>query len=500
MEGKNAELAAADRLTAAIIENIDDPFVVLDNSLKIVRWNQQFQDAFWDGDGDLVHGTPFRSVLLDRKLDESVRQSQETGQALRKVEFSFTGGEKRDERHFLVTISLATERQELVLAIFHDITEWRRRQLQVMEASHLVAVGEMAAGVAHEINNPLGAIVGLSQLVLRNSLEPMVRRDLENILEQAKRAANVVVDLGSFARSDRLDVEPLDVVRVLQKTLESTSSDLSLSNVQVKTSLNPRVPQIMADKHQIERVFRNIIINARQSMAGAHDGGTLKVKVRDRDDMVRVSFADDGPGISSDDLPKIFDPFFTTREVGQGTGLGLSMCYGVVREHGGSIWAESTRGQGATIIVELPVARSQPSESVEAPGANAEVAAEPMRVLVADDEPSVANFIERCLRQEGHAVDVASNGRELMRLVDLTVYQLILLDMKMPDVGGAEVFEHLRELPGDIASRVVFITGDCAAPATMQFIDRSGNMVLAKPFTLEDLLSVVRRFAAGRGG
>ena len=183
------------------------------------------------------------------------------------------------------------------------------------------------------------------------------------------------------------------------------------------------------------------------------------------------------------------------RGVGKGTGLGLSMCHRIAREHGGEIHAESVPGHGATFIVELPVAEGS-SPTVGPVGVGVEDAhSERARVLVVDDEPAVAGLLRRTLAGEGHSVDVASRGSNVVGRSDLDSYDLILLDIKMPGLGGEALFDHMRQLPGGVSSRIVFVTGDTANITTQEFIQRTGNPVLSKPFALEELMETVRRFA-----
>ena len=248
--------------------------------------------------------------------------------------------------------------------IMDDITERnqieeRQKQLQqeLYLSSRLASVGELAAGVAHEINNPLTGIMGFSERLLRKSTDETARQDLERIYDESKRAAKIVKNLLTFARRHESKREYSDVNHILQKALELRAYELRTSNIELAVTLAPDLPKVMVDPYQIQEVFLNIILNAEQAMAEMKERGKLTIKSQEINDRIRVCFTDNGPGIPVEHLDKLFDPFFTTRGNRGGTGLGLSICHGIVTEHGGNIYAKSKPGKGATFIVELPLTR-----------------------------------------------------------------------------------------------------------------------------------------------
>jgi len=235
--------------------------------------------------------------------------------------------------------------------------EEKEKQLQeeLNRSRRLASIGELAAGVAHEINNPLTGIIGLSERLLRKSTDEKISRDLGRIHSEARRMAEVVENLLTFARQREPKKQYADVNDILQETLALKTYELKTSNIEVVTNLAPSLPNIIADFPQIQEVFLNIILNAEQAMTEARGGGKLSIKTQQIGDFIRVSFADDGPGIPDEHLDRLFDPFFTTRWEKGGTGLGLSACHSIVTEHGGRIYAESQPGKGAMFIVEFPL-------------------------------------------------------------------------------------------------------------------------------------------------
>jgi PAS domain S-box-containing protein len=256
------------------------------------------------------------------------------------------------------------------VSVVRDITERkqveeREKQLQqeLYLSSRLASIGELAAGVAHQINNPLTGILGFSQRLLRKSTDGQFNRSLERIHIEAQRAAKIVQNLLTFARRREPKKEYSDLNDILQSALELRAYELTTSNIEVVTDLTPNLPQIMADFHQMQEVFLNIILNAEQAMTESHSSGRLTIKTEERKGYIRTTFTDDGPGIPAEHLDKIFDPFFSTRGERGGTGLGLSVCHGIVTEHGGRIYVKSKLGKGATFFVELPLVREEKEAS-----------------------------------------------------------------------------------------------------------------------------------------
>jgi signal transduction histidine kinase len=226
---------------------------------------------------------------------------------------------------------------------------------QLIIADRLASIGELASGLAHELNNPLTGVIGFSQLLLSKDLPDEIREDIKVIYSEAKRAADVVKNLLIFARKHAPVKQMVNINDVIEKVLTLRAYEHRVENIQVVTHFAPDLPLTMADYFQLQQVFLNIIINAEHFMLEAHRRGTLTITTRRVGNSIVASFADDGPGIAKEDLVHLFDPFFTTKEVGEGTGLGLSICHGIVTEHNGLLYAESQPGKGATFVVELPV-------------------------------------------------------------------------------------------------------------------------------------------------
>ena len=249
-----------------------------------------------------------------------------------------------------------------VIALTRDITERKRIQEQLMIADRLASIGELASCIAHEINNPLTGIIGLSELILDADLPVDVREDLKTVHAEAQRTAGIIKNLLTFARKQPLEKQPTDINDTISKVMQLRAYEQRLNNINITTRFAPDLPKINANTLQLQQVFLNIVINAEHFMTETHGRGTFTVTTERVGDIVRIVFVDNGPGIDRDTLEYIFDPFFTTKEIGKGTGLGLSICHGIIAEHGGRIYAQSKAGKGATFIIELPISATELKE------------------------------------------------------------------------------------------------------------------------------------------
>jgi len=380
--------------------------------------------------------------------------------------------------------------------IIKDITREKEMQERLFQAEKLASLGELISGVAHELNNPLTSVLGYAQLLAANpSLPDHVKRDLKRIEEQANRAAGIVRNLLDFARKRPPRREPVDINKLVKKTLELRAYEMRVENIKLITDLAPGLPMTMADPQQIQQVFLNIIINAEQAMAEAHGSGTLRVKTSlTPENYIRVEFSDDGPGIPRENLSRIFDPFFTTKE--KGTGMGLAIAYGFVAEHKGRIWAKNnTPYPGVTFYVELPVI--QPEEATSWAEEYLKAIREkegvtPASILIVDDETSITDLLSTILSQEGYKVTTTGDGERAFRLLQEHKFDLVITDIKMPKMGGRTLFERVKKENPDLARRFIFITGDVMEASTQAFLARTGLPYLTKPFTVQRVKEVVR--------
>jgi signal transduction histidine kinase len=244
---------------------------------------------------------------------------------------------------------------EEVLVIMVDVTEQRDKQEKLYMTHKLASIGIMADGVAHELNNPLTSVIGLSQLLTQEDLPKEVKDDLDAIYAEATRAATIVKNLLTFSRKHTAIKQAAPLNGILDDVLNLRAYEHKISKITVVRRFDNTIPEMTVDSFQMEQAFLNIILNAEDALNATRRGGTLTVSTQKLNDKVKISFADDGMGVSPENMPRLFTPFFTTKEVGRGTGLGLSIVFGIVTDHGGRVWAESEPGKGANFIIELPL-------------------------------------------------------------------------------------------------------------------------------------------------
>src|SRR4051812_21671618 len=388
-------------------------------------------------------------------------------------------------------------------ALIRDVSERKKlddetRDIyhQLLQAEKMAALGQTISGVAHELNNPLATILSWAErLSQRPTLETSVRRGLQTILSESERAARIVRNLLTFARKRQTTRAMVDVNQVVRETLALRAYEQRVTNIAVIDALAAGLPQVFADGHQVQQVLLNLIINAEQAMLSANGRGVLVVRTwHDPDqETVVLEINDDGPGIPDDLQPKIFDPFFTTKEVGQGTGLGLTVAYAIVQEHGGRIRLESRPSSGASFFVELPLtgARLPPAPVTRARHTAVEAVAG-ASVLVVEDETALAAAVTDALRDAGYLVEHASDGEEALARVKAQAFDLVVCDLKMPRLDGKAFYRLLSAAAPALAKRVIFVTGDVAGTEAETFLEESGCRWLAKPFRLADLLRAVK--------
>jgi len=390
--------------------------------------------------------------------------------------------------------SLAFENARLYASARDSLVRLGEKQVQLVQAAKMSALGQLVSGVAHELNNPLSVIVGYGQLLLAREVPTAVLRPIELMVSQADRMAKIVRNLLLFARQRPAERTTVNVNEVLEQTLALRINQLTVSGIAVEKKFARGLPPVMADPHQIEQVFLNLLLNAEQAMLEGKTGGRIVLNTTVSRDgrMVHAEVIDDGPGIPHDALPHVFEPFFSTKPVGSGTGLGLSVSYGIVEEHGGHLVVESRPGR--TIFrLELPVAQTAAAQRAAPAGSPMIVTGEGRIALVVEDEASVLDLIVTILSQTGWRVDVATGGHEALQRVRRMRYDLIVSDIRMPDGDGEEFYRDATKGDPSLNQRFIFITGDTANREAFKFLREAGVLVVEKPFQPAFFLDAVRR-------
>ena len=475
---------------ASLAESLSDGIVLVDSALQVTSLNSAAHSVLASSGGQ-EEGSALSSAVLAELARTALSSQQPT--PLRELPSAAASTGRRYLMAMAAPLAGSPEGSAAVV-IVRDVTEERLMQERLVQSEKMVSVGQLVSGVAHELNNPLTGIIGFSQLLLARDLDEQTARDIETIHTEAERAAKIVQNLLSFARRKHTEKELASLNLLLEHVLELRTYDLQVKSIELNLELDPKLPKTMVDTNQIQQVFLNVIINAEQSMLAASGRGTLTVRTEQRDGAIRISFQDDGPGIDEETLRRIFDPFFTTKDVGEGTGLGLTICYGIIDEHNGRIWAESQPGQGSTFIIELPIVAG--AERAADPEVEQETAVAARSILVVDDEESIQRLLGSLLEIDGHHVDTASNGREALERIAGRRYDVLITDIKMPGMDGRDLYERLRKEDPALAERTVFITGDTVSPDTRSFLQRVKNPVLAKPFRIREVRETINDILA----
>jgi len=381
-----------------------------------------------------------------------------------------------------------------------DISNEKLLRQQLIQSEKLSAIGELISGIAHELNNPLTGVMGYSQLLqLRKDLDDRARESLLKINNLALRCQKIVQNLLSFARKQKPERTWSDVNEILGRTVELRSYEMQVNNIIIEQRLDPTLPKTVADAHQLQQVFLNVITNAEQAMLEHRAEGRLVIRTRAEraKGCIVVEIIDDGPGIPEAHLNKIFDPFFTTKEVGKGTGLGLSLSYGIIKEHGGNIYARSRVDEGATFVIEIPIVARMDDETPMIPEKTPEEIhfenlVRGKRILVVDDEKYILDFFVEVFQLFPLQVDTAGNGHDARQKIRATDYDLIITDFKMPQMSGRELFEWIQTDRPALARRIIFITGDTVNTETRSFLEQHRKRYLAKPFKIDEVKEIIQ--------
>jgi signal transduction histidine kinase/ActR/RegA family two-component response regulator len=385
---------------------------------------------------------------------------------------------------------------EFFSTIARDISESKRVQEVLRQSEKLAAMGELLAGVAHELNNPLTVVVGQTVLLDRALAGSPLAARVEKISRAAERCTRIVRNFLALAREYPPERQEVPLDRIVREAVELFAYQLRVDNVEVVMNLAGDLTALWADPHQLHQVVVNLLTNAHHAMREVATPRALTLVTRADPARRRVllEVSDTGPGIPSEIQRRIFEPFFTTKPPGQGTGLGLSLCQGIVENHGGSIRVESRPGHGATFIVELPV-RARPAGVPQAPSAEALPPTPGKAILVVDDEPEVADVLAEMLVADGHRVTRAANGALALDALRRGTCDVILSDIRMPVLDGPGLYRELERQYPQLVRRFAFVTGDTLTPETREFLDRTGAPSLTKPFNAEEVRRAVARIA-----
>src|SRR3989441_6649090 len=370
----------------------------------------------------------------------------------------------------------------------------QERTHQLLEAEKLATMGNLLAGVAHELNSPLSVILGQVGLFATTGGDAVARSRIKDIGEAAERCVRIVRSFLTMARRHPPERGHVSLNHLLRDAVELLAFELRIANVEMEFNLEKGLPLIWADGHQLKQVVVNLVTNARQAIQDAPPPRRLSLVTRYEaaSRLARVDGADSGPGLPPALLGRVFDPFFTTKPEGEGTGLGLALVRGIVEGHGGAIPVESRPGDDTRCLIELPLG-PPPDASDEPDAAEAVMPVPGKAILVVDDEPAVAALLVEALSRDGYQVDTAANGAVALERLTARKYDLIISDSGMPVLSGPELYREVERREPHLVRRFVFVTGDILNPRTRAFLARTGAPQLEKPFTVESVKRIVRR-------
>ncbi len=390
--------------------------------------------------------------------------------------------------------------------IVEDVTRRLQQEEMLRRSERMAGLGTTLAGVAHELNNPLTAVIGFAQIMSKTPRDEDDRVGLETIHREAMRAARIVRDLLTFTRKqDGTRVEPIDLNAVVEYILSTRRYALETRGVRCILNLDPSLPPVAGDRSQMEQVLLNLLVNAEHALAATLDApvaesgevsprGAIGISTERDARGVVLQVSDTGCGISATDLSRIWDPFWTTKPEGEGTGLGLSVVHGIVSAHGGTIDVTSDVGGGTTFTLHLPVAQAESTtkRTTSTGLVVGEAATNPLDILVVDDETSITAFLSQYLGSRGHAVLAAHSGSEALSLARHSAFDVVVCDLRMPGMDGIETMRALRALPDGARSRYVLSTGATISTTVRDAVEALPvNAIVPKPYDIEQLRRAV---------
>ncbi len=390
---------------------------------------------------------------------------------------------------------------------YSDVTGERQIQSKMLQTEKMAAVGQLVSGIAHELNNPLTAIMGYAQLLLGHGLAAAQLSEAKKVYQEAERARRIVKNLLYFARESKPERTRVDINEIVERTLALRSYELRVENIAVASELAGNLPQTLADPYQLQQVVLNLVINAEQALLEGRGGGHIQIRTsvmahragQPAGQRILIEICDDGPGIRHEIASRVFDPFFTTKPAGVGTGLGLSIVYGIVHQHGGEVTFENQLAGGVKFLVELPVVAvpSWHRAPVRSQHLGKSGKLRTGRILIVEDEPTVAQLMVDVLREEGHDAEAALDSQEGLTRISRNHYDLVICDLRMPRLDGPAFYDALVRAGSPIRNRILFTTGDTLAPRTVEFVEPRGLPFLAKPFLVEELKLAVNGLLSG---
>lgn len=488
-----------------LLETAPTGIALVDPTGAIVEINSIAADILGESAESII-GRDFRSFIyaddLDRALEEfGLRLSGDLKRRETEMQIVRSTGERR-----VLRIRSSTLLDEGGVAGVYfaacDITDDQARELQLLRAERAASIAPLLGGVCHELNNPLTSIKSFTELLLLDERPADDREALEIVKREAIRAANIVSDLRLVARQtqdDGTSMARVDLNEAVRGAFQTIRHEVEGGDIQVRMELAPTLRPIAGVRQQLERAIEQLLTNAAHALRVIERDRMITVRTYPIELGAALHVEDTGPGIPPGDLDRIFDPFWTTRDTGEGTGLGLSLVHGIVSDHQGHVRVDGGWGTGAIFTIELPAADDLVIERepvVQAPARTS------LRILVIDDEGPIRYSLSRYMSRRGHSVVEAEEGRRGLEILDSnggSPFDIIVADLRMPGIGGDELYERLKTRGDGMDQRLIFMTGDAESPDMAKVLEEAGVPVVLKPFELAEIAQIIETQAGMLG-
>jgi two-component system NtrC family sensor kinase len=499
------QVAVTEARLRDLVDNAGDEVVTVDPWGRIVSWNAGAAAIYGWSAAEMI-GADWEALWPQDRQGEArelLARVLERGETLgnRETVRVTREGERVDILLTLSPLSDPDGSHRGVSCIGKNVTLQKQLQAQLMQSEKMATVGGLISGVAHELNNPLTAILGYSQLVAEADVGAKLPVYLQRISNEAQRSQRIVQNLLAFARKNEPQASRIAINDVVRGALELAAYELRGAGITVVEDLGEGLPSTLADPHQLQQVFLNLLTNARHALKDRGRNARLILTTRldeaglDGRPALVVAFEDNGPGVPAPLRRKIFDPFFTTKRDGEGTGLGLSLSYGIVQEHGGRLSLGEPADGGARFEIRLPVLAAGTSTSRRATDAAGAAPADPQRrrILVVEDQPSVREMVSDVLRMDGHDIETAQDGTQALdKILGSDPFDLIIVDLKLPDFGGDRLWREVSNMKPELARRMVLAGGE--TPEDQRRVEGTGARWLPKPYGADDVRRTVSSF------
>jgi two-component system NtrC family sensor kinase len=483
---------------SAFLDNAPAAMYLKDRSGRYALANRFMAERLGYEHGELIGKTPEEvlapaSLAEAREVDAIIRQTRAAH--ARETDFATSDGVRSA---LTIRFPVFDEAGEIAYigGVALDVSAQKRAEQELQrsrdalyQSEKMSAMGSMLAGVSHELNNPLAIVVGEAILLEEEAEGTPLAESAGRINRAAERCSRIVQTFLAMARQKPPERTELNVNEAVEAAVELTAYGMRSNGVEVTCALAPGLPAVLADSDQIQQVLINLLINAQQALQEQAGPRSIHIMTTNDHGAVNIRVSDNGPGVAPDVARRIFDPFFTTKPQGSGTGIGLSYSQGVVEAHGGKL-SLLAGTEGAAFEIMLPVESGM--DQPPAQPAPVEQPARAGRALVVDDEPELGQMIARFLSGEGFAVEVAPGGREAIAKLAEDDFDLILSDLRMPDLDGPALHAWLAENRPHLVDRLGFLTGDTLGPAAVRFLDEAQRPVAEKPFTRQSLRALIR--------